>query len=84
MKNSPKLKRRRWNGGELPEEDSTSPGIVEERSDGAAASSVKVSDVVERRRRRGASRRRCKFSVLSVWRRSVGDRGTEEEDDRVG
>jgi hypothetical protein len=50
----------------------------------AAAAAAKVSDVVERRHRRGASRRRCKFSALSVRRRSAGDRGMEEEDDGVG
>jgi hypothetical protein len=32
--NSPKLKQRRWNGGELLEEDSTSPGTVWEKRRG--------------------------------------------------
>jgi hypothetical protein len=60
------------------------PPVQSGREVAVAASSAKVSDVVKRQRRRGASRRRCKFSVLSVWRRSAGDRGTEEEDDGVG
>jgi hypothetical protein len=56
MKNSPKLKRRRWNGGELPAEDSTSPGIVRERSGGGGV----VGEGVGRRR-----------ASAPVWSRST-------------
>jgi hypothetical protein len=45
-KNSPKLERRRWNDGELPEEDSTSASSVQERSGSGGV----VGKGIERRR----------------------------------
>jgi hypothetical protein len=35
-RNSPKLERRRWSGGELAVEDPISPGDIRKRSDGGS------------------------------------------------
>jgi hypothetical protein len=46
MKNSPKLRRRRWNSGELAGGDLISPGNVQERISG---SGIEGEDVRRRR-----------------------------------
>jgi hypothetical protein len=46
MKNSPKLERRRWNGGELAGRDPISPGDVRESSSNGG---VEGEDVRRRR-----------------------------------